>query len=515
MDKYMLSLICFLPLVGIVFILSLNKKYERTIRSIAFIFSFISFLLSCYLLKNYSAIPVTPASDPLYASYDKSSFFEVKWIDTFSIYYRVCVDKLSVLLLILTGGLSSIAVIVSNSIKNNIKGFFSLFLLLLCGMNGVFVAGDMFLFYVFWEVMLLPMYFLIGIWGGNNRMYAAIKFFLYTLFGSVLILLVILAYYYKMKSLGFEDDAFNIAKIISVKPFYQYGQVSIIQYILFFALFIGFAVKLPVFPFHTWLPDAHVEAPTAISVILAGVLLKMGAYGFLRINFPFFPEIMALDGIKLFLAILGVINIIYGAMCALSQTDFKKLVAYSSVSHMGYVLLGLASMKEEGINGAVFQIFAHGISASMMFILVGVIYERAHHREIARFGGIAHIMPKYFAYAMVGFFASLGLPGLIGFIGEFLTFLGVFSYSKILAVVAGSGMLLTATYILLTMQKVFLGEIKDENIKEYKNFKDVSLCETLSLLPLGVTCIVFGVFPSLLINEYMPFIEMYKYIMNI
>ena len=511
MDKYILSLICFLPLVGAFFILCLNKKYEKSIKSVAFIFSLISFILSCYLLKNYNAFPIIAPKDPsLYAGYDKNSFLELKWIDTFNIYYRLCVDKLSVLLLILTGFLSSIAVLVSNSIKNNIKGFYALFLLLLCGMNGVFVAGDMFLFYVFWEIMLLPMYFLIGIWGGKNRMYAAIKFFLYTLFGSVLILLVILAYYYKMKALGFSNDAFNIAKIIEVKPFYQYGEISLIQYLLFFALFIGFAVKLPVFPFHTWLPDAHVEAPTAISVILAGVLLKMGAYGFLRINFPFFPEIMALDGIKLFLAILGVVNIIYGALCALSQTDFKKLVAYSSVSHMGYVLLGLASMKEEGINGAVFQIFAHGISASMMFILVGVIYERAHHREIARFGGIAHVMPKYFAYSMVGFFASLGLPGLIGFIGEFLTFLGVFSYSKIMACIAGLGMLLTATYILLTMQKVFLGEKKEE----YAKFLDVTLAEKCTLIPLAILCVVLGGFPSLLINEYMPFIEMYKYIMN-
>ncbi len=505
MDKILLSLICFLPLIGIIFILFLNEKHEKLIRGISFLFSFISFLLSLYLLYIFD-----PIESGLYQGFDSRTFLEAKWIEPYNIFYRLCVDKLSILLLILTGFLTTIASIVSCSIKKSIKGFYSLFLLLLIGMNGVFIAEDLFLFYVFWELMLLPMYFLIGIWGGERRMYAAIKFFLYTLFGSVLILLVILAYYYKMKSLGYLEDAFNIAKIIEVEPFYSPAGVSIIEYLLFFALFIGFAIKLPVFPFHTWLPDAHVEAPTAISVILAGVLLKMGAYGFLRINYPFLPEVASVDWVIMLVAVLGIINIIYGAFCALSQTDFKKLVAYSSISHMGYVLLGIAVMKDEALNGAIFQIFAHGISSALMFTLVGVLYERAHHREINRFGGIAHVMPKYFAFAMVGFFALLGLPGLIGFIGEFLTFLGVFQYSIVMASIAGLGMLLTAGYILLAMQKIFLGEKKEE----YKSFGDLSCMEELSLFPLAIFAIVFGIFPSLIINLYLPFLESFKNIMG-
>ncbi|MGI6681101.1 MAG: complex I subunit 4 family protein [Bdellovibrionota bacterium] len=505
-EKSLISLICFLPLLGASIILFINGKREKTIRGIALLFSLISLALSLYLLKIY-----TPILDGTYKGYDEKTFLELKWIEPFNIYYRVCVDKLSILLLCLTSLLSSLALIVSTSIKKNIKGFNVLFLFLLTGMNGVFVAGDLFLFYVFWELMQLPMYFLIGIWGGEKRIYAAIKFFLYTFLGSVLILLAILAYYYKMKALGFANDALNIQKIIEVRPFFQNGSITSIQYLLFFAFFIGFAIKLPVFPFHTWLPDAHVEAPTAISVILAGVLLKMGAYGLLRINFPFFPEIMALKNIQMLIAILGITNIIYGAFCALAQSDLKKLVAYSSISHMGYIVLGLACMNEIALNGAVFQVFAHAITSSMMFILVDVIYRRANHREIANFGGIAHVMPKYFAFAVIGFFASLGLPSLVGFIGEFLTLLGALEYNKIFAVLAGFGMLLTAGYILVAMQKIFLGEKK----AEYSNFSDITSLESVPLTVLAMLSIIFGIFPSILINEYMPFIEVFKSIMNI
>lgn len=506
MQNHLLNIICFLPLIAVFFILIINKKHEKTIRWTALLFSFLSFVLSCCLLYSFDAI-----QDGLYKGFDKNSFFEAKWIDSFYIYYRVCVDKLSVLLLILTGLLTTISTIVSFNIKKDIKLFYALLMILLFGMNGVFLAEDLFLFYVFWEIMLLPMYFLIGIWGGDRGRYAAIKFFIYTLFGSVLILIAVLAVYYKMKALGFEGDAFNIAKIIEVRPFFNEGAITFIQYFLFILLFIGFAIKLPVFPFHTWLPDAHVEAPTAISVLLAGVLLKMGAYGILRINFPFFPEVAASTIVITVLAILGIINILYGACCAFSQSDFKRLVAFSSVSHMGYVLLGICVLKEEAINGAIFQIFSHGITASFMFILVGVLYDRAHHREILKFGGIASVMPKYFAFAMVGFFASLGLPGLIGFIGEFLTFLGVFEYSKIYACVAAIGMILTSAYILLTIQRVYLGKEK----QEYKDFSDVNICEKASLYTLSFLAIIFGIFPSLLINEYLDFIKAFKSIMGL
>jgi NADH-quinone oxidoreductase subunit M len=351
----------------------------------------------------------------------------------------------------------------------------------------------------------LPMYFLIGIWGGPRREYAAIKFFIYTLLGSVLILLVMLAYYFKMTSAGLGQYAFNIPELVARHPFRVPGGPTTFQYLMFWGLFIGFAIKVPIFPFHTWLPDAHVEAPTAISVILAGVLLKMGGYGILRLNYPLLPEVGAQTGVMYFLAILGVVNIVYGALCALGQSDFKRLVAYSSVSHMGYCLLGIAVLKTEAVNGAIFQMFAHGLSSAMMFMLVGVVYERAHHREIARFGGLGTHMPVYFALALVGFFASLGLPGLVGFIGEVMVFLGAFQYSPWIAGISTVGMLLTAGYILWTMQRVFLGNAKPE----YAGYPDCNRWELIAIVPLGVLSIVFGVFPSIVLNMFQSSTEVF------
>jgi len=307
-----------------------------------------------------------------------------------------------------------------------------------------------------------------------------------------------LAYYFKMTSAGFPEYAFNIPELVARKPFNVPGGPTLFQYLMFWGLFIGFAIKVPIFPFHTWLPDAHVEAPTAISVILAGVLLKMGGYGILRLNYPLLPEVGAAPGVMWFLALLGVVNIIYGALCALGQSDFKRLVAYSSVSHMGYVLLGIAILRTEGVNGAIFQMFAHGLSSAMMFMLVGVVYERAHHREIARFGGIAVQMPVYFALAVIGFFASLGLPALVGFIGEVMVFLGAFRYSPWIAGVSTLGMLLTAAYILWTMQRVYLGNPKEE----HAGFPDSNRWELISIAPLAVLCIVFGVMPMLILNIF-------------
>jgi NADH-quinone oxidoreductase subunit M len=307
-----------------------------------------------------------------------------------------------------------------------------------------------------------------------------------------------LAYYFKMQSIGLGQFAFNIPELVARRPFQTPGGPTIVQHLLFWGLFIGFAIKVPIFPFHTWLPDAHVEAPTAISVILAGVLLKMGGYGILRFNYPLLPEVGASSGVMLFLASLGVVHIVYGAFCALGQTDFKRLVAYSSVSHMGYVLLGIAVLKAEAVNGAIFQMFAHGISSAMMFTLVGVLYERAHHREIARFGGIAIQMPVYFGLAVVGFFASLGLPTMVGFIGELMVFLGAFAYSPWIAGVATVGLLLTAAYILWTMQRVYLGPARPQ----HEGFGDVNRWETISLVPLAVCSILFGILPTIAINIY-------------
>ena len=397
-------------------------------------------------------------------------------------------------------------------------------------MLGVFVSLDFFLFYVFWEVMLLPMYFLIGVWGGARREYAAIKFFLFTLAGSVLMLVALVAMY--LQSGEAITSAMNAGNVPYIQSSYVEGRqltggtFDLIEMatnekiqdhfrssgtlfldfkfasVMFTFLFIGFAIKLPIVPLHTWLPDAHVEAPTPISMILAGVLLKMGGYGFLRLCYPIFPTAAA-DG-AFILAVIGVVSIIYGALCAMAQTDFKKLVAYSSVSHMGYVLLGLAVLTKSGFQGAMFQMLAHGISSPMCFFLVGVIYDRAHHREINRFGGLWLTMPKYGTMATIGFFASLGLPGLCGFIGEVWVVLGTFeagttfAWAYMFAVIAAAGVILTAGYILWLIRRVYLGQEREE----YQSYPDASVREMGILIPMGILCIVMGVLPMQTVFNY-------------
>ncbi|HNR34336.1 MAG TPA: NADH-quinone oxidoreductase subunit M [Candidatus Hydrogenedentes bacterium] len=496
MDKSLLTLITFLPLAGAVVMLLAPNGRPGLIRAIAAATTGIVFLLTLYLWWIFDAAAIKTGG--ALAAYDARTLIEIPWITAYNIYYRLGVDGLSVMLIVLTGLLSFLATFSAFSVVKQVKAFYVLYMLLVTGMMGVFMALDFFLFYVFWEVMLLPMYFLIGIWGGPRKEYAAIKFFIYTLLGSVLILLVMLAYYFKMSSMGQAQYAFNIPELVARQPFHVAGGPTLFQYLLFWGLFIGFAIKVPIFPFHTWLPDAHVEAPTAISVILAGVLLKMGGYGFLRLNWPLLPDVASMPGVMWFLAVLGVVNIIYGALCALGQSDFKRLVAYSSVSHMGYVLLGIAILKTEAVNGAIFQMFAHGLSSAMMFMLVGVIYDRAHHRDIARLGGLGTHMPVYFALAVVGFFASLGLPSLVGFIGEVMVLLGTFRYSPWLAACSTVGLLLTAGYILWTMQRVYLGKAKPE----YEGYPDCNRWEFIAIAPLGVLCIVFGILPMLVLNVY-------------
>jgi NADH-quinone oxidoreductase subunit M len=365
----------------------------------------------------------------------------VPWIDlggSFQVHYSIGVDGLSGMLIFLTGLLGVCAALASWNIKEGTRGYWSMFLLLHTGVIGTFAALDLFLFYVFWEVMLLPMYFLIGVWGGPRRIYAAIKFFLYTLFGSIFLLAGILVVYFALTAPDstFTGNAFSIPDITkharelveakgSAGILFTLGaQAPTIAVLVFWGMFVAFAIKVPVFPFHTWLPDAHVEAPTPISVILAGILLKMGAYGMLRIGFPFFPQI--LKDMALWIGLLGMINIIYGALVAMAQTDFKRLVAYSSVSHMGFCLLGFAAMTPEGLNGAILQLFNHGTISGLLFLMVGVVYDRAHHRDLGRFGGLMWKMPVYAAVSGVAMFASLGLPGLSGFVGEILAFLGSF-----------------------------------------------------------------------------------------
>ncbi|MBZ0258283.1 NADH-quinone oxidoreductase subunit M, partial [bacterium] len=369
---------------------------------------------------------------------------------------------------------------------------FALFLLLETGMLGVFSALDFFLFYVFWEIMLLPMYFLIGIWGGPRREYAAIKFFLYTLFGSVFLFLAMIVIWI------YADHSFDLVQLREQIAASELGSMAGIQWWLFLGMYVAFAIKIPAFPFHTWLPDAHVEAPTAISVILAGILLKMGIYGILRIAYPLLPDMAG--QFALFIAIIALINIVYGALCAMAQTDLKKLVAYSSISHMGYVMLGMAALTPEGLNGAVLQMFNHGTITAMLFLLVGVVYDRAHHREIDGFGGLAQTMPIYSGITCLAFFASLGLPGLSGFISEALVFLGAFPVFTWITILAMSGIVITAAYVLWTYQRVFLGPLNEK----YADMRDCTLREQVTLYPLAFIVILLGVFPHLILQFFEP-----------
>lgn len=415
------------------------------------------------------------------------------WIESFNINFHFGIDSISVSMIILTALIGFVAAIASWGIDKKVKGYFALLLLLNAGMMGTFCALDFFLFYIFWEIMLLPMYFLIAIWGGPRREYAAIKFFLYTLAGSVFMLLVMVVLY-----LYSNGNLFSIPELANLQnhigPLAQGEGFNTFRFFCWLGLFVGFAIKVPMFPFHTWLPDAHVEAPTAISVVLAGVLLKMGTYGMLRFNYMIFPDITA--QMTQYVAFLGMVNIVYGALCAMAQTDLKKLIAYSSVSHMGFVLLGMSALTPEGINGAVLQMFNHGTITAMLFILVGVIYDRAHHREINNFGGLYLTMPKYAVWIGFSFFAALGLPGLSGFIGEALVFLGSYKVFPKITIVALSGVVLGAAYLLWTIQRAFLGK---ENEK-YKGFPDINRREVISLVPLAILVVLFGVYPMPMID---------------
>ena len=431
---------------------------------------------------------------------------------SFNIQYYLGLDGISLSLILLTGLVSTLACLASFSIDKQVKGYFSLFLLLTASMNGVFLSLDMFLFYVFFEVMLLPMYFLIAIWGGENREYAAIKFLLYTLFGSVFILVAILILYFwpgdgSATILGqkFTAHSFDAVKLARVAAETGYYGVSAQNWV--FLLFLtGFLVKLPSFPFHTWLPDAHVQAPTPISMILAGVLLKIGGYGLIRLAWPLAPG--GAYNFSYFVAVLAVVSILYGALAAMAQTDFKKLVAYSSVSHMGYVTLGMAVISMTngdpryyayGVNGAMFMQIAHGITSTGMFFLVGVIYERAHTRDLNKLGGLFQTMPIYGAVSFLIFFGSMGLPGLCGFVAEVFTVLAAFNYNIPLAVLAAAAVILTAGYILWTLQRVFLGKSE-----QYKGISDLTVREMIIAAPLVILTVLLGVAPGLVLDLVQP-----------
>jgi NADH-quinone oxidoreductase subunit M len=486
-DHWILTLMVFIPLLGAAVVLCVPAGAKDAIRWTATVFTIPPLILAVWLLFRFD-----PGAGIQFVD-------RVSWIPAYHIEYFVGVDGLSITMVLLTALLSFLCMIASFNIEKALKGYFALFLLLETGMMGTFVALDFFLFYVFWELMLLPMYFLIGIWGGPRREYAAIKFFLYTLLGSVLMLVVMIYLYFTP-----EPNSFDITRLGALVA----DKIPLsVQLLLWAALFIGFAIKIPAFPFHTWLPDAHVEAPTAISVILAGVLLKMGTYGILRINYGILPAATLAEfwgGHSLafwVLAALGTWNIIYGAICAMAQQDLKKLVAYSSISHMGYVMLGMAAFTPEGINGAVLQMFNHGTITAMLFLLVGVIYDRAHHRDINGFGGLASIMPIYTGVTGFAFFAAMGLPGLSAFISEVLVLLGAWRVYPALTVVAASAVVLTAGYLLWALQRMYLGP---PNPKYASTGWEIDGRELFTLVPLAAIVLFLGVYPKAILNLQSP-----------
>jgi NADH-quinone oxidoreductase subunit M len=487
---YILPITTFLPLAGMVVVMMLPRRLEETIRQVAFWTSVLTFAVSLLIWFRFERI----ADLQMVVSYD--------WIDigygsvTIPIRFIMGVDGISLLLVMLTTFITPLAILSSwRGIKERLKEYYALFLLLEVGMIGVFLAGDLFLFYVFWEVMLIPMYLLIGVWGGKNRIYAAIKFVLFTMAGSLLMLVAIIFLAFISGANSFDIAA--ITAYLSANPL-EAG----VQMWLFLAFFLAFAIKVPLFPFHTWLPDAHVEAPTAGSVILAGVLLKMGTYGFVRFCMPMFPDaaVQALPTIM----VLALIGIIYGALVAMVQPDVKKLVAYSSVAHMGFVMMGLFALNMQGLQGGMLQMINHGLSTGALFLIVGILYERRHTRLIADYGGISKIMPVFATIFMVVTLSSIGLPGLNGFVGEFLTMVGAYRLDWIYAAVAVIGVILAAVYMLWMFQRVMFGKVIHE---ENNSLKDINWRELACLLPIIVFIVWIGVYPATFLEKMEPSLE--------
>ncbi len=467
----MLSLLIFVPVAGAVALLFIRSSGAA--RWVALITSLAALGLSVSMLANFDS------------STHNMQFGEtLPWIKAWNINYKLGVDGISILFIALTALLTTLSIMVSwRAIEDRVREFMIAMLFLEAGMIGVFAALDLFLFYIFWEAMLIPMYLLIGVWGGPNRLYAAIKFFLYTLVGSVLMLVAILAVYFTAGS------TFDVLALMN----YKFGHAF--QMWAFAAFFAAFAVKVPMFPFHTWLPDAHVEAPTAGSIILAGILIKMGAYGFLRFSLPFFPDATA--SWTPFIMILSIIAIIYGAYMCFAQTDFKKLIAYSSVSHMGFVTLGIFALNLQGLEGGILQMLNHGVSTGALFLLVGVIYERTHTRMIADYGGIAVKTPIYATMLMIITLSSIGLPGTNGFVGEFTVLLGAFQHYKPYAVIASVGIILGAGYMLWLYQRVIFGKITNPH---NEHLADMNLREIVAALPLVILVFLVGVYPNSAFN---------------
>ena len=482
----LLTLLVLVPLAGGAALLLVGAGRDRLVRQAALAVSLVPFALSLLVWAGFDA-----------ASADYQFVERHAWLPDFGISYHVGVDGISLLLVVLTTFLTPISLLCSwESVESRVREFSFFMLALEAAMIGVFISLDLFLFYVFWDAMLIPMYFLIGVWGYDRRVYAAIKFILYTMAGSVLMLLAIIwiAYYHQTVT---GVPSFDLADLLAMNI------SSGLQTWLFLAFAVAFAIKVPLFPFHTWLPDAHVQAPTAGSVILAGVLLKMGTYGLLRFAFPLFPE--AALYFAPYLATLAVVGIVYGALVAMVQPDLKKLVAYSSVSHLGFVVLGLCALTVAGVQGAVFQMLAHGVSTGGLFLIVGMLSERRHTRLIAEYGGLKSVAPRLVAAFLLITLASVALPGMNGFVGEFLiligTYGGVFAYARVYAAIAATGVILSAVYMLWMFQRVNYGPITND---KNRGMRDLSLREWIVIGPVCAMAVIMGVIPGLFLTPMEP-----------
>jgi NADH-quinone oxidoreductase subunit M len=480
MSLPILTLLIFLPMLGIALIMMLDRENQWVIKGATMAVCVVEFLISLPLWFGFNS---NTAAMQFVERYD--------WLPSYGISYNIGIDGISLLLVLLTTFITPICVLACwEDIQTKVKEFMICLLFLETGMIGVFVSLDLFLFYIFWEVMLIPMYLLIGVWGNPaRRIYAAVKFFIFTMFGSLLMLVAILVlYFYHHQVTGVYT--FDLMKMYSLQIPYN------MQYWMFLAFALAFAIKVPMFPVHTWLPDAHTEAPTVGSVILAAVLLKMGTYGFLRFNMPMFPQ-AAWDFVPLF-SILAVIGIVYGALVSMVQTDLKRLVAFSSVSHLGFVMLGLFSYSMMGVQGGIIQMINHGLSTGALFLIVGMIYERRHTRMIADFGGISKVMPVFAVFFMIVTLSSIGLPGLNGFVGEFLILLGAFKTQKVLTIIAASGVIFAACYMLWMFQRVMFGVVTNE---KNKVLKDLTCREIVVLLPVLLFIVWIGVYPNTFLEK--------------